>query len=154
MAFKIMTSNIFIYTTLLFLLMAPLFINSSPVSSSSFDKRETFVAFGDFKGVVTGRVTFTLLPNKCVRVTGQCNTGFTDPDPKNYKIRIVYRPVCPSYVKRLDLLPPMTMAVNVDGGSGFEGDFCNFTIDEILGMFVQVQLKKSIIGYAPIQAVQ
>ncbi|CAG8446822.1 11149_t:CDS:2 [Diversispora eburnea] len=162
MAFKIMISNIFTYTTLLFLLMSPLFINSSPVpdnnldsflsSPSSIDKRETFVAFGDFKDQVTGRVTFTRLPNKCVRVTGQCNTGFTDPNPTNYKIRIVYRPLCPAYIRRLDLLPPMKMVVNVGGSSGFEGDFCNFSVDGILGMFVQVQLKNNIIGYAPIQA--
>lgn len=149
-----MTSNILFYA-FFFLLISPLFIHSSPIpdDSLSFDKRKVFVAFADFIGEVTGRVTLTDISG-AVRVIGQCNTGFTDPNPKSYKIRIVYRPYCPSFVRRLDLLPPMKLFVNVDGSSAFQGDFKNFRVDEVIGMFVQVQLRNKIIGTAPIQAVQ
>lgn len=107
-----------------------------------------YVAYADF---MNGRTTFTQITPELVRVTGQVNTGMTDPDPKNYKIRIVYRPSCPAFIRHLDLTPKLTYSINVPGSSAYEADFDAFTVLEIIGMYIQVvHNSQGVIGYGQI----
>nr|CAG8513653.1 1284_t:CDS:2 [Entrophospora candida] len=131
------------------------FINSTPLPQNSNNDnnnkeviRAGYVAYADF---MNGRTTFTQITPELVRVTGQVNTGMTDPDPKNYKIRIVYRPSCPAFIRHLDLTPKLIYSINVPGSSAYEADFDAFTVLEIIGMYIQVvHTSQGVIGYGQI----
>lgn len=113
-----------------------------------------FDPFGEVDQYVTGTFTFTKMPDNGIRVIGQCNTGFTDPDPSLYSIIIVSRPVCPTYISHLDLTPFLKYYINVPGTSGFQHDFYDtFTLEEIHHMFVVIKMGATPIGAAYIQAV-
>jgi hypothetical protein len=113
-----------------------------------------FDPYGEVNEYVTGTFTFTKMPDGGIRVIGQCNTGFTDPDPSIYSIIIVERPVCSTYIPELDLTPFLKYYINVPGTSGFQHDFYNaFTLEQIHHMFVVVKMGGTPIGAAYIQAV-
>ncbi len=120
------------------------------------------VAFADFdpelvstdvEEAVTGKVTMTILNDGSIRVIGQCNTGFINPNPDFYSFRIVPRPFCPPYIRRLDLTPKLKYFINVPGTSAFQADFNTFTLDEIIGSFVIVKMGGTIIGAGEIKRV-
>ncbi|GBB93227.1 hypothetical protein RclHR1_21340001 [Rhizophagus clarus] len=128
--------------------LAPPFFSLHAFFEKDFDP---FAEVGEY---VSGTFTFTLMPDGGIRVIGQCNTGFTDPDPSVYTIMIVSRPVCPTYIADLDLTPFLKYTINVPGTSGFQHDFYNkFTLEEIHHMFVVVKLGGTPIGAAYIEAV-
>uniref|UniRef100_A0A1D1YZP7 Beta-(1-->2)glucan export ATP-binding/permease protein NdvA n=1 Tax=Anthurium amnicola TaxID=1678845 RepID=A0A1D1YZP7_9ARAE len=160
----------------LIILFVITFTNSLPMEENSIsiieekpiDKRQTtdtgpFVAFADFEHYdpydeieepVSGRITFTKISNNTIRLMGQCNTGFTDPDPNMYTIFIAERPMCSTYIKEFDLTPFLKYFINVPGTSAFQFDFVNkFTLPQIIGNFVIVKLGGTTIGVAPIYAV-
>ncbi|RIA91286.1 hypothetical protein C1645_737211 [Glomus cerebriforme] len=153
------------------------FTNSLPLEENSISQKEEnsidkraatppfFVLYADFipgfdpygevDHYVTGRFTFTRLQdNTTIRVIGQCNTGFTDPNPNLYTIIISPRPICPIYNKRLDLTPFLKYFINVPGTSGMQYDFPNmFTMEEIHHQFLIVLLGGTPIGSAYIQGI-
>jgi hypothetical protein len=137
------------------------------VEEKSIDKRQAappyyvlyavfetdFDPYNEVDQYVTGTVTFTKLNNGYIRVYGQCNTGFTDPDPSLYSIIIVPRPLCPMYIKRLDLTKYLEYYINTPGTSAFQYDFNTFTLEEIHNYYVVVKMGGTPIGAAPIKAV-
>jgi len=112
-----------------------------------------FDPYGEVDQYVTGRITFTRLPNNDIRVIGQCNTGFTNPDPSLYTILIVKKPICSSYIQRLDLTPNLKYSINPPGTSAFQFDFNTFTLEEIHHYFVLVKMGGTPIGAAYIQSI-
>ncbi|CAG8434578.1 11970_t:CDS:2, partial [Funneliformis mosseae] len=144
--------------------------NSSPLElKTSIEKRQFpdpstqqgHVAYADFDPTVpyfdvlepmTGRITFTILNDGAIRVIGQCNTGFTDPDPRLYTIKIVPRPLCPPYIL-VDLTKQLQYSINIPGTSAFQADFYNFNLDQIINFFVVVRMGGTLIGAAEIKRV-
>ncbi|CAI2184358.1 1472_t:CDS:2 [Funneliformis geosporum] len=147
-----------------------LLTNSSPLElKTSIEKRQFpdpstqqgHVAYADFDPLIpyfdvvepmTGRITFTIMNDGGIRVIGQCNTGFTEPDPRFYTVKIVPRPLCPPYVL-IDLTRPLQYSINVPGNSAFQADYYNFNLDQIINFYVVVKMGGTLIGAAEIKRV-
>nr|CAG8636391.1 4545_t:CDS:1 [Entrophospora candida] len=143
MEFKFLTLALLIIT-----IFSNILINASPILS---EKREIVgeVAFADLL-LCDGRVTFTQL-NGFTRVTGQFNIGFTDPDPNDYKFRVVNkngkkkkRDFTNEIIKQLFINPPGTSPFLFDQ---------NFQVKCVVGKFFSIKLKGKEICRGEIKAI-
>ncbi|CAB4379664.1 unnamed protein product [Rhizophagus irregularis] len=109
------------------------------------------VAFADFEGKVTGRFTWTNIPEEKCRVTGQFNTGLDKPDIGDYKLCIedddgkVIQDLTDEFRRKVTINPP--------GSSPFEVDFPSMTVEDVVGDNLVLKFKEYKIGEAKIKSV-
>ncbi|RZU46406.1 hypothetical protein EV284_1084 [Streptomyces sp. BK022] len=80
-----------------------------------------------YTDMLAGRVTFTQTEDKTVRMTGQFNDGFYDPNAR-----------CLLYVGDLPPADQLDMTINPPGTSAFEYDYEDVTIDDFTGVNIRI----------------
>ncbi|CAG8435919.1 6894_t:CDS:1 [Diversispora eburnea] len=127
--------------------------------SSSLDKHKPKVLHAKFNNAISGYLKFIYINDKKTLVIGQFCSGFEGssncskiiPSPNGYKIRIVRRPQCPSFIPRFDLSHRLRYKITPSGGtSEMKCDF-KFGLDDIKGLFAQVSQNRKVIDFAPIK---
>ncbi|RGB39543.1 hypothetical protein C1646_754383, partial [Rhizophagus diaphanus] len=114
-------------------------------------RQEGAVAYADFEGEVTGRFTWTNIPEEKCRVTGQFNTGLNSPDIEDYELFIedddgkVIQNLTEEFRREVTINPP--------DGSAFQVDYPSMTAGEIVGDNLVLKFKESKIGEAKIKSV-
>ncbi|MER5490758.1 hypothetical protein [Streptomyces sp. NPDC002490] len=97
------------------------------------------VAVGDvtYTDVLGGRVTFTQTEDSTVRMVGQFNEGFDDPDARTLL-----------YVGELPPPDQLDMTINPPGTSAFEYDYEDVTITNFTDVPIRIIADNEIIAVA------
>ncbi|RHZ59348.1 hypothetical protein Glove_364g49 [Diversispora epigaea] len=112
----------------------------------------------EFNNAIKGYLKFIHIHDKKTLVIGQFCSGFEGsnctkivPSPNGYKIRVVRRPQCPSFIPKFDLSHRLRYKITPSGGtSEMKCDFW-FGLDDIKGLFAQVSQNRKVIDFAPIR---
>ncbi|RHZ76728.1 hypothetical protein Glove_194g55 [Diversispora epigaea] len=116
------------------------FTNASPIGLSP--RAPGSVAYADFTKPILGRVTFTELWSKVVRVTGQFNTGFPDRTSKyEYQISGEEKEL----LSNDGIFPP--------GTAPYQHDFEDLTIQFFVGKNLTIFRNDEVIETEPIKLI-
>ncbi|RIB05207.1 hypothetical protein C2G38_2118945 [Gigaspora rosea] len=103
-------------------------------------------------GLISGTMYFKYIDFSKTKVIAQFHKGFTiSSNASDYKIRLVNRPLCPSFIRQYDLTSGLNYKIFEPCGSTTKmvGVF-DFEINELEDLFAQISMNHQVLDYAEI----